>query len=122
VIEDISNKLLQQFVTCLQDKVGGPAAETEDTEEPQVAAAETLGDEEASAGAVTGSAPQAGTAGEPSIQQATAPTRTSRPGGQDDALDLGATVVPVLARTYGPAALVALVALVVGYLLGRRHR
>ncbi len=28
VIEDISNKLLQQFVTCLQDKVGAPPEET----------------------------------------------------------------------------------------------
>ena len=34
VIEDISNKLLQQFVTCLQDKVGA-------VEEPAPAASET---------------------------------------------------------------------------------
>ncbi len=45
VIEDISNKLLQQFVTCLQDKVGAPASAAE---EPVAEAAAT-----------TGSAPQA---------------------------------------------------------------
>jgi hypothetical protein len=40
----------------------------------------------------------------------------------DDALDLGATVLPVLARAYGPQLALALVALVVGFLLGRRRR
>jgi uncharacterized protein (TIGR03382 family) len=31
-------------------------------------------------------------------------------------------VLPILARTYGPQAAIALVALVVGFLLGRRRR
>ncbi len=38
----------------------------------------------------------------------------------DDALDLGATVIPILVKTYGPQAAIALLALVIGYLLGRR--
>ena len=124
VIEDISNKLLQQFVTCLQDKVGKD-------EEP---AAEE-------APATTGSAPQAardGAAAEPPAAATPPPTSTPAPvaaprastgptgssaasAAGDDALDLGATVLPILARTYGPQAAIALVALVIGYLLGRRR-
>jgi uncharacterized protein len=99
VIEDVSNKLLQQFVTCLQDKVGAspePAAPT-------------------------------GAATVPTATPTTAPTgaATTAPNGAaeqpDDALDLGATVLPILARTYGPQAAIGLVLLVVGYLLGRRR-
>ena len=127
VIEDISNKLLQQFVTCLQDKVGTD-------EEP--AAAEVP--------ATTGSAPQAASEGAAAETPAAAtppPSSTPAPvaaprastgasgstgrarvlGLNDDALDLGATVLPILARTYGPQAAIALVALVIGYLLGRRR-
>ena len=118
VIEDISNKLLQQFVTCLQDKVG-------QDDEPAVAAAP----------ATTGSAPQAApeeAATETPAAVAPPPISTPAPvaaprastgssSGNDDALDLGATVLPILARTYGPQAAIALVALVIGYLLGRRR-
>ena len=129
VIEDISNKLLQQFVTCLQDKVGTD-------EEP--AAAEVP--------ATTGSAPQAASEGAAAETPAAAtppPSSTPAPvaaprastgssgssgagssrssAPDDDALDLGATVLPILARTYGPQAAIALVALVIGYLLGRRR-
>ncbi len=46
VIEDISNKLLQQFVTCLQDKVGAPEAPAE---EAATAAAMASGGDEAAA-------------------------------------------------------------------------
>ena len=50
------------------------------------------------------------------------PARPSAASSSDDnALDLGATVLPILARTYGPQVGIALVALVIGYLLGRRR-
>jgi carbon monoxide dehydrogenase subunit G len=125
VIEDISNKLLQQFVTCLQDKVGAPP-------------------EEAAPAATTVSAPQAGTtetATPPPIDLPSAPpppvaaprpstsgssswsssASSSSSSANDDALDLGATVLPILAKTYGPQIGIALVALIIGYLLGRRN-
>ena len=38
----------------------------------------------------------------------------------DDSIDLGATVLPVLVRSYAPYAVAALVGALVGYLLGRR--
>ena len=128
VIEDISNKLLQQFVTCLQDKVGAPEAEAAAAAAPapaapagaaagvSEAALASGGDEAGGAGPATGSAPQPGTA------EPTAPPRPAAagPSSQDDALDLGATVIPILLKTYGPQAAIALLALVIGYLLGRR--
>ena len=40
----------------------------------------------------------------------------------DNALDLGATVLPVILRSYAPQLAVAAVALVVGILIGRRSR
>ena len=66
--------------------------------------------------------PSSGTATPP--RPAAAPSArpaASSSASNDDALDLGATVLPILARTYGPQAALALVALLVGYLLGRRR-
>ncbi len=139
VIQDVSDKLLQQFVTCLQDKVGTPA-EPEPAAAPAAAGATAPteaslasgGDEAAGAGPGTGAAPQPGTTepATPSTPTAatTPPSRPtpprpapSAPSG-DDALDLGATVIPILAKTYGPQVAIALIALVIGYLLGRRRR
>jgi carbon monoxide dehydrogenase subunit G len=137
VIEDISNKLLQQFVTCLQDKVGAaPEPAPASAEEAPAAAGATEaalasgGDEAAGAVPVTGSAPQPGTTEPPTPPAPPRPapaaagasagsSSSSRP--SDDALDLGATVLPILAKTYGPQIVIALVALVIGYLLGRRR-
>ena len=104
VIEDVSNKLLQQFVTCLQDKVGA-SDQPEPPPEPEPAVT-----------ALTGSAPQAGTT------DVAAPRPSSRGSADDDALDLGATVLPILVRTYGPQAGIALLAMLIGYLLGRKRR
>jgi carbon monoxide dehydrogenase subunit G len=138
VMQDVSDKLLQQFVTCLQDKVGAagaPAAPAEAAPAEAVpvaagaseAALASGGDEVGGAGPMTGAAPQPGTA-EPSAPPRPAPAAASGTGAsysppapsQDDALDLGATVIPVLVKTYGPQAAIALLALVIGYLLGRR--
>ncbi len=154
VIEDISNKLLQQFVTCLQDKVGssgsstgpdvpgaapdaGPgAASGASAGQPPVtgsgevpgelpvtppATAGVLsvdGDSPGETAAPTGSVPQMGAAAPPTPA---AGTGTPRAAANDDALDLGATVLPILARTYGRQVGLALVFLVLGYLLGRRR-
>jgi hypothetical protein len=73
---------------------------------------------------VTGTAPQPGTA-EPTAPPPPRPAPATASGtgssySPDDALDLGATVIPVLVKTYGPQAAIALLALVIGYLLGRR--
>jgi carbon monoxide dehydrogenase subunit G len=123
VIEDVSNKLLQQFVTCLQDKVGAPNEPAEDDAPGTAAAALSVDGEPGPTAVPTGSAPQMGTeAPEPRPASAAPRASSGQPSGSsDDALDLGATVLPILARTYGPRAAIALVLLVVGYLLGRRR-
>jgi carbon monoxide dehydrogenase subunit G len=146
VIEDISNKLLQQFVTCLQDKVGatdgvtdaasaaGSAVPSDDSASGPVETAgdpgtvESAGIAGTSAPAPAASAPAGGSG--PVSAPVSAPVSTpgqasgarERSAGNDDALDLGATVLPVLARSYGPQAGIALVFLVLGWLLGRRRR
>ena len=107
VIEDISNKLLQQFVTCLQDRVG---KEEEPAPTPVAAAVEEPAPVEA----------EAAPAPEP-VAAPARPTPGPASSSDDNALDLGATVLPILARTYGPQLGIALVALVIGYLLGRRR-
>ena len=137
VMQDVSDKLLQQFVTCLQDKVGAAGApEPEAPAEAAPAAAGASeaalasgGDEAGGAGPVTGAAPQPPTA-EPSAPPPPRPAAAAASGAgasyssaassQEDALDLGATVIPILVKTYGPQAALALLALVIGYLLGRR--
>jgi carbon monoxide dehydrogenase subunit G len=134
VMQDVSDKLLQQFVTCLQDKVGAagaPEAPSEAAPAEAVPAAAgaseaalASGDGVGEAGPVTGTAPQPGTA-EPTAPPPPRPAPAAASGtgssySPDDALDLGATVIPVLVKTYGPQAAIALLALVIGYLLGRR--
>jgi hypothetical protein len=81
-MEDVSNKLLDQFVDCLKGKVG----DVHDA--AQVAAAPA--------------APAAGPAVTPAPALAPPePVEASRPVPEDDALDLGATVLPVLLKAYG---------------------
>jgi uncharacterized protein len=160
VMQDVSDKLLQQFVTCLKDKVGsgeepaaapspeptgsmqpsgeeatqlessGPAAaDTSDTGSGTPVGEETAGDvsgprktpSTAYAGASAGGSPT------PPAPRPTATGSGGYPGssgssGSDDALDLGATVLPVLARTYGKQAAAGLALLLLGWLLGRRGR
>ena len=116
MIQDISNKLLEQFVTCLQDRVGT-------AEEPAPTARGGRGRRRP----VEPRPPRRPWRPRPADRPP--PTAAPRlPHGRprasssaDDALDLGATVLPILARTYGPQVGIALVALVIGYLLGRRR-
>ena len=110
VMQDVSDKLLQQFVDCLQRKVGSDAA----AEEP---AAPAPASEQASAPAPA----PAATPAQPAAPSAS-PQRSAPPPDQDDALDLGATVLPVLAKAYWKQALaVVLALLVLRRLLRRKH-
>jgi len=90
VIEEVSDKLLQQFVDCLQSKVGtgsdGPAA------------TEASAPDEDAAGAAAPAPPPV----------------------EPEALDLGAALGPVLVRTYWRQAVGVLVALLLLRWLARR--
>lgn len=109
VMQDVSDKLLGQFVSCLETRLAGGAPEppggSGTTPEPTVAP-------------VPVAAPAA--SAEPTPAAAPAP-RQAPPPDHDDALDLGATVLPILARTYWKQALagLAVVAFVV-WLVRRR--
>ena len=109
VMQDVSDKLLLQFVDCLGARFEPtpPAAA-----EAAPAAAAPVGAE-----AAAPSVPAA-----PAAPSAPAAARPSPPPPQEDALDLGATVLPVLARTYWKQVLGVVLALwVLKRLLGRRH-
>jgi carbon monoxide dehydrogenase subunit G len=116
VMQDVSDKLLGQFVDCLSRRLSAPPADETGTE------TETE-DAGGAAAPDTDAAPAAATPGvaEPTpLRPSTSATQSASSGpsarGSDDALDLGATVLPVLARTYWRQALAA----VVGLLLLRR--
>ncbi|HET6560528.1 MAG TPA: SRPBCC family protein [Marmoricola sp.] len=93
VIQDVSDKLLAQFVDCLQSKVAVPSTPAE--EPPPAAAAEP--------------SPESG------------PSAAAAPPGQE-ALDLGATVLPVLLRSYGKQLGVALLVVLLLVRVVRRLR
>ena len=118
VMQDVSDKLLGQFTQCLEQKVGGSAGpDTSGTPEPakrmhNMRKAELEPDPAAPAPDNVRDIPRA-TA--PSAAPSAAPTP-----GNDEALDLGATVLPVLAKAYWKQALgVLLVLLVLRRLLRR---
>ena len=117
VIQDVSDKLLGQFMDCLEQRLGPEGgAEAEEAEPVTAAGAEQAPspDEDtplaaASQAALAASGDEAGggSASGTSSTQGAAATATSTPWRRaeagdepDDALDLGATVLPILAKTY----------------------
>ncbi len=115
VIQDVSDKLLGQFTECLESKIStyedaGAAAESSPVTvpEPGSAAAKPEADTEVP--------PQPGAETPPA---GAATSRTGPPGGES-ALDLGATVLPVLAKRYAPYAVGALAVLLLLWRILRR--
>ncbi len=121
VMQDVSDKLLGQFVACLEQRLGegqAPAAAAT-TETPAEAVTTAPPPEEAPAAAP---AAEAGAA-DASATPAPAPTATPRlapapsadtrsesaDASSDDALDLGRTVLPILAKSYWKQAVGAVV-------------
>lgn len=103
VMQDVSDKLLGQFVDCLEQRLAAPEEGPTDA----VGSAE--------------SQPVGPADPPPQPTAAAAPRHAASPrAATDDAVDLGATVLPVLARTYGKQVLGGLAALfVIGWLLRR---
>jgi carbon monoxide dehydrogenase subunit G len=104
VMQDVSDKLLGQFVACLEDRLTGPPAAIP-TDDPVVPEPE----EQPERLWVSDQAP--------APQSPAAPPRPQ----QDEAIDLGSTVLPVVARTYWRQAVgaLAVVALVVWWVRRR---
>ncbi|MEP6816230.1 MAG: SRPBCC family protein [Marmoricola sp.] len=122
VMQDVSDKLLGLFVACLEKKVGGTQEEA-----PPAPAAEAP-EPGAGPGAGPASVPPPGDGSKPPLGGTAKPAAPPRPSprpappASDDALDLGATVLPVMAKLYWKQALAAVfVLLVLRRLLRRRH-
>ncbi len=118
VMQDVSDKLLGQFVDCLSQQLNAPAEEVaheaEVANDTPVAAAAAAAVADGGAGAASGATGQA--TPRPKVEPLPPP-----PPAQGDALNLGATVLPVLAKTYGKQILVGIaLLLVLRWLFGRR--
>ena len=136
VMQDVSDKLLMQFVACLEQRLTAPqpaaeaaAAETAPvpTEDAESEPGSSNGSGPASVEAAVGSeaAPAAAAPASPpprSNVDRPAFVRASAGGANDDAIDLGATVLPVILKSYAPHLVAAAFGLVVGILIGRRLR
>jgi uncharacterized protein len=131
VMQDVSDKLLQQFVACIEGQFAVDEPDASAGQEPPpdaVAGPNAPPDAAAAAGSAassTGSAgrsavaPAAENAGAAAAPTAPRPLRPAPP--VDDSIDLGATVLPVLVKSYAPYGVAALAGLLVGWLIGRRN-
>ena len=108
VIQDVSDKLLGQFTQCLESRIG-----TADEEGPAPESAPAAVPESGSAAAPSSATATATAPPGPAFQRAESPPDPS-------ALELGATVLPVLAKRYAPFALGALAVLLVLWRVLRR--
>lgn len=112
VIQDVSDKLLGQFMDCLESRVRGGEA-------PAEVSAPSAGEASPEPGEAPVGTPPGSTTPGSTTPPAPAPPTTERR--QDDALDLGATVLPILLKTYWrQLAAAVVVLLVLRRLLGRR--
>lgn len=106
VIQDISDKLLEQFVQCVIGKAVQPEPAVEP---PAVELGERMGSETQETGFRQAQSPA----------PATSPARSQSPAPE---LDLGSAMWPVLAKRYAPAALAVLGTIALAICLGRRKR
>jgi carbon monoxide dehydrogenase subunit G len=105
VMQDVSDKLLGQFVACLEQRLAAP----EPAAEPEAESAPTPATETAAEAVAAAAAPPPAAPPPP------------RPAPEPEALDLGSAVLPVILKSYWKQALAALVVLVVVRRLLRRR-
>ena len=154
VMQDVSDKLLGQFVACIEQQFAvedEPAPETVPQPDAGPSAPSAAAGEAGSAGGGTASGSDASGGGAASAGGAVAQSggtatgaaasvgstsglapAASRPAGRstprltsvpevDDSIDLGATVLPVLLKTYAPHAVVGLIGVLIGWFIARRR-
>ena len=116
VIKDVSDKLLGQFVDCLGQRLAAEPGAA-DADAAEVTAVEVEPETPAEPAPETPGAPPTPVAARP------APTpAASRPQPKaDDAINLGTTVLPVLARTYGKYVAGAIIVIAVIWWLVARN-
>jgi carbon monoxide dehydrogenase subunit G len=119
VMQDVSDKLLNQFVACLEQRMGRGG----ESVAPEAPAAPAPPVAEAPSAAPATEAPARAATPDPRAVAAAPPANAppaSSARGSDDALDLGKTVLPVLARAYWKPVVAAVVVIVVLILLFTR--
>jgi carbon monoxide dehydrogenase subunit G len=104
VMQDVSDKLLGQFVACLEQRLGSSA-------EAAPAAAPSPAEPAQQAQPAESAVPAQPATPAPPAQEATPKPTPMR--GSDDSLDLGKTVLPVLVKAYWKPVVVALVVIIV---------
>jgi len=108
VMQDVSDKLLGQFIACLEQRLAdGAAIEGDATDQPAEPAPTS-----------TGAAPVAA----PAVARETSHAPVAEADEEGDALDLGAALLPVLVKSYGRQIAAALAGLVLVALVLRWAR
>jgi carbon monoxide dehydrogenase subunit G len=127
VMQDVSDKLLQAFVACIETQLtagaaasGAPAADAAAAAEPVAAPSVAQPGSDASPAATAGEAIPVFGAQETSAPRAPTSSRPAPTDSADDALDLGSAVLPVLVQRYAGYAAAAAVGILIGWLIGRR--
>lgn len=118
VMQDVSDKLLEQFSGCIERQLS-PMTEAEAGVGTQTATAE------GTATPVTdglGEAPEDLTKVETPADRLAKPLVSPAAEAEHDAVDLGAAILPVLVRRYAGLAAAATGGFVIGWLFGRRRR
>jgi uncharacterized protein len=105
VMQDVSDKLLGQFVSCLEQRLG-ESAQTVESAQPTTQPAD---EEPAEAQPAVATAPEPLASSPPVRPSAPSPASPPSPPAGEDAIDLGATVLPVLVKSYWKQAAFALV-------------
>jgi carbon monoxide dehydrogenase subunit G len=129
VMQDVSDKLLMAFIACIETRLGEGeagvveaegAATTEGTAVPVDAEASPTVAAVEPGGATAATPEPAGPAATRPAAYPPGPRLVTSAIEEDDALDLGSAVMPVLMKRYAGYAAAALVGLVIGVMLGRR--
>ncbi|MCW2842349.1 MAG: carbon monoxide dehydrogenase subunit [Nocardioides sp.] len=116
VMQDVSDKLLGQFVACLETRLAGGAPEHSGGSGPEPAAPAAPAPADTTGG--TGSSDDPGAPDPPAVAGPAPPlqsvTAAPKHATEGDTLNLGATVLPILARTYWRqgAAVLAVIAVI----------
>ena len=121
VIQDVSDKLLGQFVDCLQQRIGVTSPGSVDSTAGPTDPAALVNPGAPAAAAAPPASPASAEAPQPVPPATTTGLPATTVSDADDALDLRATVLPVVARQYAPPLAAVLVLLLLLRWLARRR-
>ena len=125
VMQDVSDKLLGQFVACIEARLApaGPEAPAQESSAPGAPAPEAPTPALTHAkGDLAPPADSTAYASEPALSPARVDSEPPTHDGETGALDLGSTVLPVLLKSYGKQVVAGLLVLLAVVVMVRRRR